>query len=202
MAEEERLAANEAKLSVLRTSDVGSCKKAPSNDSKCEKSRSINHNSQVELPVNSAQVIIHCSTTQQAADMQDSTAAAQNNPVSHSQSQIHSSQSHVYPQTDTGQGTLFNIMQQQAIKTVSDRDPLQFAAFTQAFELGIERKTTNAQDCLCYLEQYPRGQPRALVRSCQHMMPEQEFGKAKNLLKKYFGHELKITAAYMEKALH
>ncbi len=85
---------------------------------------------------------------------------------------------------------------------IFDGDPLQFAAFIQAFEHGIERKTTNAQDCLYYLEQYTRGQPRELVRSCHHMSAEQGFRKAKNLLKEHFGHEFKITAAYMEKALN
>lgn len=73
---------------------------------------------------------------------------------------------------------------------IFDGDPLQFTAFIQTFEHGIERKTTNSKDCLYYQEQYTRGQPRELVRSCQHMPAEQGFKKAKDLLKEHFGHEL------------
>ncbi len=141
--------------------------------------------------------------------------------ISHFQLQIHSLQSPVHPPIDVGQGILYNIMQQQASITaqlvqrrdvaslpprvipIFDGDPLQFAAFTQAFEHGIERKTTNVQDCLYYLEQYTRGQPRELVRSCRLMSAEQGFRKAKNLLKEHLKLEqLKITAAFMEKALN
>ncbi len=215
-----KIAANDARLSVLNPSAVGSSKKASSDDSKRKKSHSLNPDSQVNLPGNPTQVAMHYTTTQQSAGIQDGTAVVQNNPVSRSQLQIHSLQSPVHPPTDEVQGILYNIMQQQANITaqlvhrgdvaslpprvipIFDGDPLQFAAFIQAFEHGIERKTTNAQDCLYYLEQYTRGQPRELVRSCHHMSAEQGFRKAKNLLKEHFGHEFKITAAYMEKALN
>ncbi len=168
-----KIAANDARLSVLKTSAVGSSKKASSDDSKLKKkSHSLNPDSQVHLPGNSTQVAMHCTTIQQAAGKQDGTAVVQNNPVSRSQLQIHSLQSPVHPPTDEGQGILYNIMQQQANITaqlvhrgdvaslpprvipIFDGDPLQFAAFIQAFEHGIERKTTNAQDCLYYLELY------------------------------------------------
>ncbi len=80
-----KIAANDARLSVLKTSDVGSSKKASSDDSMRTKSHSLNPESQVHLPGNSTQVAMHCTTTQLAAGIQDGTAVVQNNPVSHSQ---------------------------------------------------------------------------------------------------------------------
>ncbi len=109
-----KIAANDARLSVLKTSDVGRGKKASSDYSKRKKSHSLNPDSQVHLPGNSTQVAMHCITTQQAAGIQDGTAVVQNNPVSHSQLHIHSLRSPVHPPTDVGQGILYNIMQQQA----------------------------------------------------------------------------------------
>lgn len=70
-----------------------------------------------------------------------------------------------------------------------------------AFEQGIERKISNCQDCLYYLEQYTRGQPRELVRSCYHMPDSPGYETAERLIKEYYGNAIKITAAYMEKAL-
>ena len=50
-----------------------------------------------------------------------------------------------------------------------DGDPLHYHAFMQSFEQTIELRTDDAVDLLHYLEQYTRGQPKQLVRSCQHM---------------------------------
>ena len=83
---------------------------------------------------------------------------------------------------------------------VYDGDPLQFEAFIRAFERGVERKTDDESDCLHYLEQYTRGQPKDLVRSCQHLPPAQGYQRAKHLLKEHFGNEHKIATAYMNKA--
>ncbi len=85
---------------------------------------------------------------------------------------------------------------------IFDGDPLQYGSFIMAFEQGVERKVTNLQDCLCYLEQYTRGQRRELIRSCYHMPNDQGYDRAKYLLKEHFGNEMKIGAAYMEKALN
>ena len=82
-----------------------------------------------------------------------------------------------------------------------DGDPLQFQTFMMAFEHSIEEKTHSAKDCLYFLEQYTRGQPRELVRSCQHMPHDQGYAKAKSLLRERFGNSLKIASAYMEKVL-
>ena len=80
-----------------------------------------------------------------------------------------------------------------------DGDPLQFNTFMRAFEHCVEAKTGCKGDCLYYLEQFTRGQPRDIVRSCLHMTADKEFAVAKRLLKEHFGNEFKITAAYMEK---
>ncbi|XP_037394066.1 uncharacterized protein LOC119263286 [Pygocentrus nattereri] len=55
---------------------------------------------------------------------------------------------------------------------IFEGDPLQYRTFIKAFEYCVEEKTSSKGDCLYFLERYTRGQPRALVRSCQHMAPE------------------------------
>lgn len=62
----------------------------------------------------------------------------------------------------------------------------------RAFEHCVESKVQK-EDCLYYLEQYTGGQPKELVRSCQHLPA------AKDLLIKHFEDELKITAAFVNK---
>lgn len=82
-----------------------------------------------------------------------------------------------------------------------DGDPLQYIPFIRAFEHGIEQKTTNLKDQLYFLEQFTKGQPKDLVRSCQYMSSEKGYAMAKKLLKEHFGNEFKVSTAYMEKAL-
>ncbi|KAK0154798.1 hypothetical protein N1851_002884 [Merluccius polli] len=83
---------------------------------------------------------------------------------------------------------------------VFEGDPFQYKAFIKSFEQGVEDKASKA-DCLYYLEQFTRGQPRELVQSCQHMDAERGFIVAKALLQEHFGNEYKIANAYIEKAL-
>ncbi len=83
---------------------------------------------------------------------------------------------------------------------VFEGDPFKFRAFVKAFEHGVEGKASKA-DCLFYLEQFTKGQPQELVRSCQHMDPESGYEVAKGLLQEHFGNQYKIATAYMEKAL-
>ncbi|KAK0152604.1 hypothetical protein N1851_005873 [Merluccius polli] len=83
---------------------------------------------------------------------------------------------------------------------IFDGDPLQYGAFIKAFEQGVEEKAGQA-DCLYYLEQFTRGLPRELVRSCQHMDHERGYALAKALIQDHFGNPYKIAAAYMERAL-
>lgn len=80
-----------------------------------------------------------------------------------------------------------------------DGDPLQYHAFVQAFEQTIEGRTDNTVDLLHYLEQYTRGQPQQLVRSCQHMTDGTGYATAKSLLQEHFGNEHVIASAYMDK---
>lgn len=65
----------------------------------------------------------------------------------------------------------------------------------------MESNASNKGDCLYFLDKYTRGQPKELVHSCQHMVPDRGYTMAKHLLEEHFGNEHKITAAYMEKAL-
>lgn len=84
---------------------------------------------------------------------------------------------------------------------VFNGDPLHYVSFLRAFEHGVEERTRNKRDCLYFLEQFTTGQPKELVRSCQHLDPEIGYPLAKNLLKEQFGNDFKIAAAYMDKAL-
>ena len=84
--------------------------------------------------------------------------------------------------------------------TIFDGDPLHYISFIRTFEHCVESKASTYHDCLYYLEQYTKGQPRALVRSCLHMASQQGYEKAKELLKEHFGNEYIIAAAYMDKA--
>ncbi len=82
-----------------------------------------------------------------------------------------------------------------------DGDPLRYHDFMHTFEEVVEKKSSGYADSLHFLEQYTRGQPKELVRSCQHMIPSQGYIRAKDLLKEHFGNEVRIASAYMEKAL-
>ena len=83
---------------------------------------------------------------------------------------------------------------------VFEGDPFQYKAFIKSFEQGVEDKASKA-DCLYYLEQFTRGEPKELVQSCQHMDPERGFIVAKALLQEHFGNEYNIANAYIERAL-
>lgn len=82
-----------------------------------------------------------------------------------------------------------------------DGNPLLFQTFIKAFQDCVEEsKTNNKGDCL-YLQQYTRGQPQELVRSCQHMAPDKGYVRAMELLHDHFGSELKVSAAYVDRLL-
>lgn len=100
------------------------------------------------------------------------------------------------------------LIQQQCLSSlprreisVFDGDPLKYHAFIKAFENGVERNTENYSDRLYFLEQYTRGHPKELVRSCQHFDSERGYVKAKALLREHFGNAQKVASAYMERAL-
>ncbi len=81
---------------------------------------------------------------------------------------------------------------------IFDGDPLQYHAFMRSLEQVIEGKTNNAEDSLHFLEQYTRGQPQQLVRSC-HVTDGSGYAKAKAILHENFGHEHMIASAYLNK---
>ncbi len=78
---------------------------------------------------------------------------------------------------------------------IFDGDPLQYHAFMRPLEQVIEGKTDNVEDSLHFLEQYTRGQPQQLVRSCQHVSDASGYAKAKALLQENFGNEHMIASA-------
>lgn len=82
---------------------------------------------------------------------------------------------------------------------VFDGDPLHFRFFIRAFENCVEDRNNNFSDCLYFLEQHTREQPRDIVRSCQHLPSEYGYQRAKALLTENFGSEHKLSAAYMDK---
>lgn len=84
---------------------------------------------------------------------------------------------------------------------VFDGDPLLYHTFIKAFENGVERNTYNNSDRLYFMEQHTKGHARELIRSCQHINPDNGYMRAKGLLKEHFGNEQKVAAAYMDKAL-
>lgn len=85
---------------------------------------------------------------------------------------------------------------------VFDGDPLQFQSFIRAFENCIERKINNMSDCLHFLEQYTRDQPRDLVKSCQHLPSVQGYQRAESILAKHLDNKHTIASAYMVKILN
>lgn len=79
-------------------------------------------------------------------------------------------------------------------------DPLEFRSFLKAFDHAIDSRAESDADKLYFLEQYTRGEPRDLVRSCQHMPAHRGYNEALRLLNDRYGNELKIASALMEKA--
>ena len=85
---------------------------------------------------------------------------------------------------------------------IFDDNPLEYGPFTRAFENIIESKTSNSSERLYYLEQFTSGDVKDLVRSCHYLAPEKGYKEARRLMKKKFGDDYCITAAYEYKALN
>jgi hypothetical protein len=67
--------------------------------------------------------------------------------------------------------------------------------FIHSFEHMVESKTDNYQDRLLFLLQFTKEKAQELIKSFQHMSPEQDYKKAKVILKEQFGNEYKISCA-------
>lgn len=78
-------------------------------------------------------------------------------------------------------------------------DPLDFRSFLKAFEHTVDSKTDNSADKLYFLEQYTRGEPQDLVKSCHHMPPDCGYQEAMHLLEDRYGNALKIATAFMDR---
>ena len=85
---------------------------------------------------------------------------------------------------------------------IFDGNPLEFGPFTRAFENIIESKTSNSSERLYYLEQFTSGDVKDVVRSCHYLPPERGYKEARRLMKKKFGDDYRIAAAYENKALN
>lgn len=138
--------------------------------------------------------VIHHPGNRQQDGLQNSGATANNNSVVD-----------VMRQQNTITEVLVKQQRLSSLPTLSiptfKGDPLEYMYFIRAFEHGIEDRTENCKDRLHFLEQFTMGQPRELVRSCQHMEATAGYEEAKRLLKKHYGDEYKIAMAYVEKAL-
>ena len=90
----------------------------------------------------------------------------------------------------------------QPLVPTFDGNPLEYRSFIRAFESLIEHRTSSSTERLYYLEQYTAGDVRELVRSCDHLSPDQGYQEVRRLLKKKFGDEYRIASAYESKALN
>lgn len=78
-------------------------------------------------------------------------------------------------------------------------DPLEYRSFMRAFIHAIGSRAESDADKLHFLEQYTRGEPRDLVRSCQHMPEQRGYAKALKMLQDKYGNELMVDTALIEK---
>ena len=79
---------------------------------------------------------------------------------------------------------------------------MDYGAFVRAFENVIESKTSSSSERLYYLEQFPSGDVKELVRSCHYLPPERGYQESRQLVKKKFGDDYRIATAYETKALN
>ena len=85
---------------------------------------------------------------------------------------------------------------------IFDGDPMEYGPFVRAFESIIESKTSSNSERLHYLEQFTSGDVRELVRSCHYLPAEKGYQEAQRLIRKKFGDNYHVVAAYETKALN
>ncbi len=101
------------------------------------------------------------------------------------------------------------LVQQQCLSSlpkreiqVFDGNPLQYHCAKYCTHLQyVESKTESPSDRLYFLEQYTRGHPREIIKSCQHMPADHGYLRAKALLQERFGDQYKNASAYLKNAL-
>ena len=99
------------------------------------------------------------------------------------------------------------LMRNQELSTLPKRDMqvfdgkdiTKFKPFMNSFQRAIEEKTGSCSDRLYYLEQYTKGLPNELVRSCCHMDPAKGYVTAMRCLNNKYGNEFDIANAFLDK---
>ncbi|KAA0189286.1 hypothetical protein HAZT_HAZT006077 [Hyalella azteca] len=91
------------------------------------------------------------------------------------------------------------VLPKKDITPFDGNDVTKYKSFMLNFERFIEARCPEAGDRLTYLEQYTRGKPLKLVKSCTHYDPATAYRKAKELLHKEYGNEFMVANAYIEK---
>ena len=85
---------------------------------------------------------------------------------------------------------------------IFDGDPIEYQTFVRAFENLIEANTNSDSARLYYLIQYTRGDVKELMKSCLSMKNEEGYLEARQLLKKRYGQDYKITSSYIERVIN
>jgi len=83
-----------------------------------------------------------------------------------------------------------------------DRDYMEYQLFANAFDFVVGDKVQDDRDRLYFLEQYTKGEPQDLVRSCLHLDPKIGYKKARELLNENYGDKFLIASSYSEKLLN
>lgn len=78
-------------------------------------------------------------------------------------------------------------------------DLTKFLPFVQSFRRLIESRVENYEDRLYYLNQYTKGKPNDLVRSCLYMEPKAGYETAMRQLTDKYGNEFSISQSYLQK---
>ena len=79
-------------------------------------------------------------------------------------------------------------------------DPLEYYSFCRAFEYTVERKTDDEMEKLHFLDECTVGEPNRLVKGYLSGDPSTAFKEVKSTLKKRYGNNYTIVAAFKEKA--
>ncbi|XP_068704621.1 uncharacterized protein [Montipora foliosa] len=79
---------------------------------------------------------------------------------------------------------------------------MEYEPFVRAFESIIGSKTSSSSERLYYLEHFTGGDVRELVRSFHYLPPKNGYQEAQRLIRKKFGDNYHVAAAYETKTLN
>ena len=80
-------------------------------------------------------------------------------------------------------------------------EPRNFPLFIKNFEVNVESKESNDADHLNYLIQYCKGKARQAIEHCIIMPPEEEYKRAKEILRKNFCRNHVVTQSFLDKVI-